>query len=178
MAQNKSSGISGPSSEDKPLPSALRQSLYWRHRQGAFVRSGGALFMWILALVAFGIDDLKPNHFWGVSGAVAYLILINPPTLYILKRLSAPSRVEFISFLINFLEIVGYTAVMYFLGGIEATYLIPIYGIVISYVGIFAPQRYPFFIAFFCALCFSFMVLAQLGAGYHPRVSIPTLTCP
>jgi hypothetical protein len=36
MAQNKSSGKSGPSSEDKPLPSGLMQSRHRRHRHGGF----------------------------------------------------------------------------------------------------------------------------------------------
>jgi hypothetical protein len=51
-----------------------------KHRQGALVRSGASFFMWLFVLAAFLADVLHVEHFVGVSAAVGFLILINPPT--------------------------------------------------------------------------------------------------
>ena len=127
MVGKTSPGSSASSPGNDRLPPEMIRSLYGRHRQGALVRCCAAFFMWIFAVIGFWIGDSRANHFWGISGAVAFLVLMNLPTLFILKKVSTPLGLKFISLLINFLEIAGYTAVMYFLGGIEATYLTLIY---------------------------------------------------
>ena len=96
--------------------------LYKRHRQGAFVRTGASFFMLLFAYVAYLFDAIQNNHIIGVSFCVGYLILINPPTLLILKLITREKFYENFSVLINFLEILGYTAVIYSLGGIDALY--------------------------------------------------------
>jgi hypothetical protein len=60
--------------------------------------------------------------------------------------------------LINFLEILGYTAIIHFLGGIEATFLTPIYAALITYVGVMAPRGFTYVIAFLRSAAFSFVV--------------------
>jgi len=118
--------------------------LYKRHRQGAFVRTGASLFMLLFAYVAYLFDVIQKDHIIGVSFCVGYLILINPPTLWILKHITRKKFYENFSVLINFLEILGYTAVIYSFGGVDALYLSPIYCALIAYVGTVGPTMLPF----------------------------------
>ncbi|MBU2622900.1 MAG: response regulator [Proteobacteria bacterium] len=139
-------------------PADYLEILYRRHFQGAIVRSGASLIMWVFALAAYLANIIKMNHFTGITLSVLYLILINPPTLLILKRITHTHLFGYASLLINFLEILGYTAIIHFLGGIEATYLTPIYAALITYVGVMAPRGFPYVIAFLCSAAFSFVV--------------------
>ena len=149
-----------------------------KHRQGAVVRSGASFFMWLFVLVAFLADVLHVEHFVGVSAAVGYLILINPPTLWLLKRVSRRRVFEFCSLLINALEIIGYTAIIYFLGGIEAAYLTPIYAALITYVGVVAPRRLPFITAGLCSVLFSAMVFLEYVGLIPHRTLISHFSLP
>ena len=94
--------------------------------------------------------------------------MINPPTLLILKKLTDRRLITLFSILINCLEIVGYTAIIYLLGGMEAAYLTPIYAALIIYIGVVAPRKLTFIIASFCATCFGSIVLLEyLGVIPH-----------
>ena len=135
--------------------------LYRRHVQGALVRTGASLFMWIAAWVALLFGAIQSNHFTGVSISILYLILINPPTLWVLKKLTDRRLIELFSLLINCLEILGYTAIIYLLGGMEGAYLTPIYAALIIYVGVVAPRKLTFIITSFSAGCFSSIVLLE-----------------
>ncbi len=131
------------------------------------MRSGASLIMWLFAWAAYAIDVISSGHFIGVSLAVLYLIAINPPTLWVLKRIEHPHRHANFSTFINLLEILGYTAVIYFLGGIEATYLTPIYAALITYVGAMTERWRTFLIAAACATVYTVMVLME-GSGMIP----------
>ncbi|MDO9111759.1 MAG: hypothetical protein Q7U40_13955, partial [Desulfatirhabdiaceae bacterium] len=144
------------------------QILYRRHFQGALIRSGASVIMWVFALAAYLADVIKINHFTGVSLSVLYLILINPPTLLLLKRITNLRLYGYASLLINFLEILGYTAIIYSLGGIEATFLTPIYAALITYVGVMGPRAFAYVIAFLCSAAFSFVVGCEY-LGLIPR---------
>jgi len=54
------------------------QILFRRHAQGALVRSGASVFMWVCALIAFLEGHIRKDQMTGVSASVAFLILINP----------------------------------------------------------------------------------------------------
>jgi signal transduction histidine kinase len=144
--------------DKKRLHPDQRAKLLKRHVQGAYVRSGASLFMWLCALATFLTGMIKINHLFGVSLSIVYLILINPPTLWILKKISTRRFYENFSIFINCLEIVGYTSIIYFLGGINALYLSPIYAALIAYVGTVGPPRLPFVIASICAAILSISV--------------------
>ncbi len=145
--------------------------LYKRHFQGALVRSGASVIMWVFALTAYLANVIKINHFTGITLSVLYLILINPPTLLLVKHITHMRLYRYASLLINFLEILGYTAIIYFLGGIEATFLTPIYAALITYVGVVAPRRFPYIIAFLCSAAFSFVVAGEYF-GLLPHQSV------
>jgi len=134
--------------------------------------------MWLFALIAFLSGVIKLNHFTGVSSSVAFLVLINPFTLWFLKHTSQISVYKYLSLWINTLEAVGYTAIIYFLGGIESTYLISIYCALITYVGIVGNKKIPYAVASICALCFGSMVFLE-GFGILPSQRVvPNFSCP
>mgnify|MGYP001320402862 CR=1 FL=1 len=142
----------------------FRITLYRRHVQGAIVRSAASFFMWCAAWIAYEFEIIRGDNFLGVTCGVLFLVLFNPPTLWVLNRIRRRKPFEYFSLFINLLEIIGYTAVMHFLGGLEALYLLPVYGALILYVGVVAHRTLPFLIAAFCIVCFSAMVtLEHLG---------------
>jgi len=143
------------------------KKLFRRHVQGALVRSGASVIMWVFALAAFLEGHINKDQMAGVSASVAFLILINPPTLWLLKRTTQLRLYKYLSLLINTLEIIGYTSIIYFLGGIEATYLIPIYSVLITYVGVVAPRKLPFIIASICSIAFALIVILEY-LGFLP----------
>lgn len=143
---------------DKVLPDAHQAKLFKTHVQGAIIRSIASLIMWLFALFAFWVDDIRFSHFTGISCSVLFLVLINPPTLFIIKRITRNKVYANISLSINILETLGYTAIIFSLGGLEATYLTPIYAVLIAYLGIMAPRKVPFIVASFCAIAFGSMV--------------------
>ena len=138
--------------------------LYRWHLRGAVVRSSASLIMWLCCLAAYLLDFIRFQNFISDTLAVAYLILMNPPALWVLKRIKNRKAADRFGVFINFLEIVGYTAVIYSFGGIEASFLLPIYAALITYVGIMGPQVLPFVNAGLCSLAFGVMLtLEYLG---------------
>jgi len=146
------------------LPQTILLKLYRNHKQGAIVRSAASLFMWLFALWAYVADNIQDDHLVGISCSVVFLVGMNPPTLFVLKRISHKRTLVNFSLLINYLEIIGYTGVIYFLGGIEATYLTVIYAALITYVGAFSRRGVPYLLAGFAALAFGTM---ELLSGYE-----------
>jgi signal transduction histidine kinase len=133
--------------------------LYNKLVHGAKVRSGASLIMWFAALAAYHLNVLDFYALLGISLAILYLVLINPPTLWIFRRLKAKNHLIYFSLVINGLEVLGYTAIIYYAGGLNSSYLILIYTLLIIYVGIMAPTYYPLAITGFCALSLTGMVL-------------------
>ena len=152
--------------------------IYKRHVQGAFVRSGASVLMWLCAWIAYSIGDIKSEHITGISFSVVFLILFNVPTLWILAHIKKKRHFEYFSLFINLLEIIGYTFIIHFVGGIEAAFLLPLYAALIVYVGVVAPRRLPFIIAGFCIISFSLMVTFEhMGIlrsyNVHPSLGVP-----
>jgi len=155
-----------PAETNKPSVEYFRER-YKRHFQGALVQAGASLIMWLFVFVAFIFDLISQHHFGGVSIAVIYLIGINPPTLWVLKRIQDRDRLIRFSIFINFLEIMGYTAVIYFMGGIEATYLTILYAAVIAYVGSVSKRQHTFLITGICIGAYNGMIVLE-GSGLIP----------
>jgi two-component system sensor histidine kinase/response regulator len=117
--------------------------------------------MWLFVAISFFYNTIDTNAFEGVTSSVGFLILMNLPTLWVLKRVTRRWSYEFCSLSINLLEIIGYTAIIYFLGGLRAMYMTPMYAALITYVGVMAPPRIPLIIATCCAVAFSLMVTLE-----------------
>jgi PAS domain S-box-containing protein len=169
---------SNPHLKEKTLLPEFHRRIIKKHRSGAILRSGAAMIMWVFAFLAYEEEAIRWNHFEGISACIAYLVLINPPTLFLLKRLHSLQAVKQLSLAINFLEIPGYTGVMYFLGGIEASYLTPMYGILVSYVGIVAPRHFPLIVAGGCGIFYGCMVLMQYSGFLPAQTVIPGFQMP
>lgn len=154
--------------ETKYLNPDQLKRLHKRHFQGALVRCGASLFMWGFAVIAFLVGSIQANHLINISFSVLFLIVINPPVLWILRYISRKRQYEYMSMMMNFLEIIGYTAIIYFLGGINALFLSPIYAAVITYVGAIGPNSFPFRIAGMCSVTLSIMVALEYY-GFIPH---------
>jgi len=142
--------------------------LYGRHFQGALVRSGASVIMWLFALACFLTNIINMGQFRGITLSVVYLILINPPTLLLLKHITRIHLYRYASLLINFLEVLGYTAIIYFLGGIESINLTLIYAALITYVGAMSPWSFPYIIAIMCSAAFSFLLAGEYFSFLPP----------
>jgi signal transduction histidine kinase/ActR/RegA family two-component response regulator len=154
--------------KDGQLEVRARERLYKRHLQGAVVRCGATLFIWLFVLLSFLMRSIDGTSFVGASLTGLAVILLNGPSLFVLKRTTRRRSYEIVSLTLNALEVLAYTLIIYFLGGIRATYLLVIYAAVIAYVGVAAPRRYPFVIAGLCALFFGSMVtLEHVGLLPH-----------
>ncbi|MGD0021642.1 MAG: HAMP domain-containing sensor histidine kinase [Smithellaceae bacterium] len=137
------------------------KSLYQRYVQAAVVRSAASFIMWLTALMVYFYGIIRTNNFVTASVAVLYLILVNPPTLWILKRIKNQNLAQYFAYFISFLEIIGFTAIIHSFGGIEATFLIPIYAAAIAYVGSMEPRKTPFIIAGLSSLCFCLLIIFE-----------------
>ena len=167
--------------EDRVQTNNLTDNLalvYKKHVQGGIVRSGAAVIMWLSCLIAYHLGLIRIEHFNGITATGVYLILYNLPTLWILKHIKNIRLFGYFSLFINLLEVIGYTAIIHFAGGIDALYLLPLYAALISYVGVVAPRRVPFIIALFCSFSFSLLVTFEhygILKSYkiHPSIQLP-----
>jgi signal transduction histidine kinase len=162
--------------EREERPADYLAALYRRHAQGALVRSVASIFMWTLCLFSYLLGIITVDNFTGISGSVVYLLVMSPATLWVLRHLHGVRLFEYCSLAINLMEVVGYTAIMHFLGGVHATYLLPIYCALITYLGVVGPRRLPFVVAVFCSVSFSVMVVAEhygLLSNYNPTPPFP-----
>ncbi|MFC1884220.1 PAS domain S-box protein [Thermodesulfobacteriota bacterium] len=153
------------------LPPESLSRLFKRQLRGAFDRSIASAIMWSFALFSLWVGSLNFIQLWGISASILYLILINPPMLLVLKGISTKKAYELFSLAVNQLEIIGYTAIIYFCGGVEATYLTLIYAALIAYVGIAAPRRHSYIIAGLCSVTYGLMVALD-HLDYLPHMGI------
>jgi len=147
------------------------EKLYKRHLKGALVRSGASMAMWTVALMAFFAGAINEHSLIGISASVLYLILINPPALIGLKYITSRRLYEYFSLFINQLEVFGYTSIIYFCGGIEASHLVLLYAALIAYVGVVAPRKHPFIVASLCVVTYNLMV-GLVHLGYIPQIHL------
>ncbi len=89
------------------------------------------------------------------------LVLVNPPALWVLKKIKNQNLAEYFSYFISLLEIIGFTAIIHSFGGIEAAFLIPIYAAAIAYVGPMEPRKTPFIIAGLSSICFCLLLILE-----------------
>ncbi len=137
------------------------KSLYQRYVQAAVVRSAASFIMWLTALMVYFYGIIQTNNLISASVAVLYLILVNPPTLWVLKRIKNQNLAQYFAYFISLLEIIGFTAIIHSFGGIEATFLIPIYAAAIAYVGSMEPRKTPFIIAGLSSICFCLLIIFE-----------------
>ncbi|PKN29175.1 MAG: hypothetical protein CVU64_09520 [Deltaproteobacteria bacterium HGW-Deltaproteobacteria-21] len=148
---------------DRPilLEPEKAKRLHRQHVQGAYVRSGASLAMCLVAVIGFLVGNITRENLTGIAVCVAFDILINPPTLAVLRRIRAKRSYEIFSVFINFLDIIAFTGIIYFVGGIVYLWLSLTLAALITYVGVLGPPRLPFILAGLSALCLTLMVFLE-----------------
>jgi PAS domain S-box-containing protein len=141
------------------------------HQKGAYFSSVASLGIWTFAVIAYLLGIFKGYHIIGISASVLYLVVINLATLIALKKLYSERQYKNFSFLIVQLQILGYTAIIYFCGDIEATHITLIYAALIAYVTVVAPKSHSFMVAGFCAATYGLMFVL-IHAGLIPHLSV------
>jgi len=159
------------SMSDNVLPDGVRAKLFKNHIRGAILLSTASFIMWLFAVLAFWVNEIQAAHFIGISCSVLFLIVIIPLSLLILKRITQKKIFDNFSIFIDMLVVVGFTGVIYSLGGFEAIYLTPVYAALITYLGVMASKKVPFIIAGFCAFAFGSMVSLE-GLGIIPSLKV------
>jgi signal transduction histidine kinase len=152
-------------------PESLK-GVYNRHRTGAIVRSVASVFMWFFGLISYCyLSYIDGFAFIGISISVLFLILINLPTLWIIKKIRSKKIIAGLSMTIHGLEIICYTSIIYFVGGMGRGYLTILYPAVIVYVGVLSPRYWAFIISFWCSLCLSGMIALEF-VGLIPDTTL------
>ena len=169
-------GILHLSSDDQLDQEEFSARIRRRQYQGALIRSGASVLMWLVSIPAQQAGILSWAQFEGVTLSVVFLILMNPPLLQMGRGLVSRKSLEMWSLLINALEVTGYTAVVHFVGGLRAGFVTPIYCALIAYVGVVAPRRYPFIIATFSSIALTILVVlerSEILASYSVIPDLP-----
>jgi signal transduction histidine kinase len=138
-----------------------RQRIFQRHLQGALVNTGAIFGIWLFLILSYWYEAITTTSFLGLSITGGVVIFSNIPFLWGLQKVSRKSFFEYYNLSINFIEAIGDTLIIYFLGGVKGMYLIIIYACLIAYVGIVAPRRYPFIVATICSGSFALMALME-----------------
>lgn len=159
------------SKTDQELINRELADLYKNRKQGVIIRSIASFGMWLFALLAYWINEIQITHFIGISSSVLFLVLIMPLSLFIFKRITNQNTYFYISVFNNLLVVLGFTGVIYSLGGLEATYLTPIYAAFITYWGVMESKKTPYIIASFCTFTFVTMVVLQ-GLDIIPSLNV------
>jgi two-component sensor histidine kinase len=139
------------------------------HLQDAFVRGGASLTMWVFALAAFLFGMIEARHLLGISVAVGFLVVMGFPVVVVAKRITRRRTYRCLLVLVSTAEALGYTSVMYFLGGVEASYLLPVYVTLVSYVGVVEHRESPFVTAAICGLAFALMLVLEITRVLPPQ---------
>ncbi len=138
----------------------LLNRIYKSHLHGTIVRLAVFLLAWLFGLVFFFVDHIRFDNFIGITISFAYLGIVTSAILLVLKYLPKWNFYRYF-LLSDQLEVMGYTSIIYFMGGIKALYLSPIYALLIMYNSAEGPRRYPFIIASFCSVNLGVMVALQ-----------------
>jgi signal transduction histidine kinase len=158
------------------MPEQLER-LNKRHAQGALVRSWASVAMWLVAALAFFTGYQKPANILGISACVAFEILINPPTLAVLRAIRKRRSYELFSVFINFLDVIAYTGIIYFAGGFNYLCLSLMLANLVTYVGVLGPSRLPFIMASFSTLTVTIMVFL-VHYGIIPNIDSEGIALP
>jgi PAS domain S-box-containing protein len=123
-------------------------------------------------LLPFAKKTIDSNAFKGITASVAFILVVSVIILWAFKRITGRRLCEFFTILINAFEVTGFTAIIYFLGGLRASYLIVIYAIIIFVIaGTLAPRKFLFMTAGFCTVAFTSMVVLE-HIGFLPHQNI------
>jgi signal transduction histidine kinase len=123
------------------------------------LRAGTSIVVWVFCFVAFLAGNIPALNMKGVSIACAFIIMTCLPSIFIMRRATRGRPVVVFSTVDRLFVILGYTGIIYSMGGIEAAYLIPLYVLFIMYIGIASSPRMPYATAIHSIVFFTLMVV-------------------
>lgn len=97
-----------------PPSTRLPDIYYRRHKQGAWVRSVSSLFMGGAGVLAYLVGIISIWQLAGIGASLAFLVLMNPPLLLVLRRATNLRLIGLVSLAVNLLEVIAYTAIIHF----------------------------------------------------------------
>jgi signal transduction histidine kinase len=144
-----------------------RYATYW---SAVALRVGSAILIEVVAVAAYFAGILRPENLIGISASAGYISLLCLPFWFIMKGTLAAERPRILTLFDRFLTLLGYSGIIYSLGGIEATYLIPIYIIFLIYY-VVVNRRMLYMTATMSLVCFSLVVLLEI-LGVLPHLAV------
>ncbi|GEM_PF-2914807 len=169
VAVQADAAISSVQGSVDTLERSRMERLYVRNQKAALVRIISTSLLLPFVFPAYYGGILRTIQVKGIILTGLCLIALNLPRLWVIKNLIRTEQgYNRFSLLINVLEIIGYTTIMYFLGGVNASFLALIYSILVMYVATVAPKRFSFLLAGFSAIAFLSMIALETS-GYLPH---------
>lgn len=126
-----------------------------------FLRAGTSVVIWLIGLASYSMGIVRTVNFQGVTISSLFVLLTCIPSFFITRRVPRGVPAMIVSACDRLLVIAGYTGVIYSVGGIEASYLIPYYVLFTMYTGFASPWRMPFTTALQSVACFTFIVVGE-----------------
>lgn len=164
-------GSNGKNTDHYGLDFENRTKFIEKHVQSAVVRTICGLFTFGLVIIFYIHGFIGYGACLGGAISASFLVLMSIPSLIITKSISKKALFNIVSALINLTEILTFSSVIYFLGGVKASFLLPGYAFIIIRVSAIVPKRYPYAIALTCALAFASIIIAQ-NKGLLPTLYV------
>ncbi|HET6450024.1 MAG TPA: hypothetical protein VFI08_01885, partial [Spirochaetia bacterium] len=143
------------------------QPPYASYRRGITLRLATGLLIWGLSAGSYALGLIRWVSLVGVSVSVAFITVMALGFLLFLGEAIRSGR-PIASILDRLFVLVGYAAIMYFLGGVEASYLVPVFVIFQIYYVVATNRGLPFLTATMSFACISaFVVLECTGVLPH-----------
>ncbi len=146
---------------NKYLSQKQMEALHKKHVAGAWVRSGASFGIYLTMVLGWLSGTFSDSAFKGMTVIAILLISINPPTVFILKRVRHRALYEFISLSINIYETTCFTGLIYFAGGVNAGHMLLVFAGVISYIGVAAPRRITVTVSTIAIIEYNLMILFE-----------------
>ncbi|HVO39160.1 MAG TPA: ATP-binding protein [Spirochaetia bacterium] len=147
---------------------------YW---SAVVLRVGSGIVIEAVAVAACLTGIIRAENLIGISVSVSFISILCIPFWFIMKGSLEARRPTILILADRFFAMTGYTGIIYSLGGIEATYLIPIYIIFLVYY-VVVSRRMLYVTATLSLVCFSLVVLLEMlgvlphlavNPSFHPR---------
>jgi signal transduction histidine kinase len=139
-----------------------RESRYANYQSGISLRVGTGILIETVAAAAYLAGSITAENLIGISVSIGFIFLLCIPFWFIMKAAVEAGRSTIPTLVDRSFFLIGYTGVIYSLGGIEATYLIPIYIITMIYYAVATDRKMPYVTATMSLACFSSIVLLEL----------------
>jgi len=141
------------------------------YRSGITLRIGTGVIIEAIACAAYFAGDINAKNLIGLSVSVGFVYLLCIPFSFIMKAAIANRHSTIPTLVDRFLLLLAYSGIIYSLGGIEATYLVPIYIITIIYYAVATDRKMPYVTATMSLACFSLVILLELF-GVVPHLNV------